>query len=262
MARIAGVDIPRDKRVDVSLTYIFGIGRPTAQKILGTDERQPGDEGPRPDRRRGQPPPRGHRQELHGRGRPAPRGGTEHPAADRDQQVPRRPPPPRPARPRAAHEDQRAPRRGPRRTVGAGARSDEVRTEDDMAERKKRSKQRRREKKNVPRGHALIQSTFNNTIITLTDPNGRGLSLGLRRHGRLQGFAQEHAVRRRASPRRPPRAAHGAWPAPGRGPRQGPRHRPRGGDPLAAGAGPAGTSIRDVTPIPHNGCRPPKRRRV
>jgi small subunit ribosomal protein S13 len=35
MARISGVDIPRDKRVDVSLSYIFGIGRPTAQKICG-----------------------------------------------------------------------------------------------------------------------------------------------------------------------------------------------------------------------------------
>ena len=40
MARIAGVDIPRDKRVVVSLTYIYGIGRPTAEKILDVYKRQ------------------------------------------------------------------------------------------------------------------------------------------------------------------------------------------------------------------------------
>ena len=55
MARIAGVDIPREKRVEVALTYIFGIGLPTAQKILSPDERQPRHARPGPDRRAGQP---------------------------------------------------------------------------------------------------------------------------------------------------------------------------------------------------------------
>ena len=45
-----------------------------------------------------------------------------------------------------------------------------------MAERKGRT--RRREKKSVPRGHAFIQSTFNNTLVTLTDPNGNVLAAG------------------------------------------------------------------------------------
>ena len=45
-----------------------------------------------------------------------------------------------------------------------------------MAERKRAVKQRRREKKNVPQGHVHIQATFNNTIITLSDPEGRVVS--------------------------------------------------------------------------------------
>ena len=47
-----------------------------------------------------------------------------------------------------------------------------------MAERKRATKQRRREKKNVPQGHVHIQATFNNTIITITDPNGNVISWG------------------------------------------------------------------------------------
>ena len=65
MARIAGVDIPRDKRVDVSLRISIGIGRPTSKKICDSRRRLHGDQGARPDRRRGQPDPRAHRQELH-----------------------------------------------------------------------------------------------------------------------------------------------------------------------------------------------------
>ncbi len=63
-----------------------------------------------------------------------------------------------------------------------------------MAERKKAPKQRRREKKNVPQGHVHIQATFNNTLITITDQNGAVDQLGLGRHGRVQGLAQEHAL--------------------------------------------------------------------
>ena len=48
MARISGVDIPRDKRVDVSLSYIYGIGRPTAEKIC-TQASVAGEQGPRAD---------------------------------------------------------------------------------------------------------------------------------------------------------------------------------------------------------------------
>ena len=55
MARIAGVDIPREKRVEVALTYVFGIGLPTSQKILAQTNINPGHAGARPDRRAGQP---------------------------------------------------------------------------------------------------------------------------------------------------------------------------------------------------------------
>ena len=56
MARIAGVDIPREKRVEVALTYIFGIGQTTSKQIAGGDAGQPGYAGQRPDRRRGRAP--------------------------------------------------------------------------------------------------------------------------------------------------------------------------------------------------------------
>ena len=62
MARIAGVDIPRDKRVDISLRYIFGIGGTTAYAHRHADAGEPGDESARPHGRRGEPHPRGHRQ--------------------------------------------------------------------------------------------------------------------------------------------------------------------------------------------------------
>ena len=55
MARIAGVDIPREKRLEISLTYIFGIGRTTAQQICAATEHRPEHPGPRSHRRRGRP---------------------------------------------------------------------------------------------------------------------------------------------------------------------------------------------------------------
>ena len=73
-------------------------------------------------------------------------------------------------------------------------------------------KVRRKEKKNVAHGHAHIKSTFNNTIVSITDPIGRGDLLGLVGPGRLQGLAQVHARSPRSwPPRRPPvvRMEHG-----------------------------------------------------
>ena len=58
MARIAGVDIPREKRLEISLTYIFGIGRTTRAEDLRRHRHRPRHPGPRPHRRRGQPHPR------------------------------------------------------------------------------------------------------------------------------------------------------------------------------------------------------------
>lgn len=129
-----------------------------------------------------------------------------------------------------------------------------------MAERKTRT--RKREKKNVPVGLAYIQSTFNNITITLTDPNGNVLSsassgtVGFKGSRKstpyAAGLAAEEATRRAMD--------HGLRQVDVRikGPGSGREAAIRS---LQA-AGLQVTSIRDVTPVPHNGCRPRKRRRV
>ncbi len=129
-----------------------------------------------------------------------------------------------------------------------------------MAERKQRTS--KREKKNVPVGLAYIQSTFNNITITLTDPNGNVLSsassgtVGFKGSRKstpyAAGLAAEEAARRAMD--------HGLRQVDVRikGPGSGREAAIRS---LQA-AGLQVTSIRDVTPLPHNGCRPPKRRRV
>jgi small subunit ribosomal protein S11 len=129
-----------------------------------------------------------------------------------------------------------------------------------MAERKTKTK--RREKKNIPVGKAFITSTFNNTVITLTDPTGAVLSWassgtagfkGSRKSTPYAaGLAAETAARRAMD--------HGLRQVEVRvkGPGSGREAAIRS----LQSAGLQVTSIRDVTPIPHNGCRPPKRRRV
>jgi small subunit ribosomal protein S11 len=131
-----------------------------------------------------------------------------------------------------------------------------------MAERKRVAKTRRRERKNVPVGHAHIQATFNNTIVTITDPIGGVVSWG---SAGLAGFKGS----RKSTPYAAAMSADGAAKramehgmrqievfvkGPGAGREQAIRS-------LQA-AGLEVTAITDVTPIPHNGCRPPKRRRV
>ena len=130
-----------------------------------------------------------------------------------------------------------------------------------MAEKKK-SRARRRERKSVPRGRAYIQSTFNNTLITMTDPNGNVVSWSSAGSAGFKGsrkstpyaaqMAAETAARRAME--------HGMRQVDVfvRGPGSGREAAIRS---LQA-AGISILSIRDVTPIPHNGCRPPKRRRV
>ena len=67
MARISGVDIPREKRLEISLTYIFGIGRTTAQQVCDETEHVARHAGARPDRRRGRAAAHLHRPEPQGR---------------------------------------------------------------------------------------------------------------------------------------------------------------------------------------------------
>jgi small subunit ribosomal protein S11 len=133
-----------------------------------------------------------------------------------------------------------------------------------MAERQQRGKQRtrRRERKNVPRGRAYVQSTFNNTIITLTDPNGNVLSWGSAGSSNFKGSRKSTPYAAQVAAEKATRQAmeHGLRQVDVyvRGPGSGREAAIR----AIQASGVAIVSIRDVTPIPHNGCRPPKRRRV
>jgi len=121
---------------------------------------------------------------------------------------------------------------------------------------------RRRERKNIDRGTAHIQSTFNNTIVTITDVQGNAISwassgeLGFRGSRKSTPFAAQSAAETAA------KAAmeHGMKTVEVfvKGPGAGREAAIR----ALQGAGLEVSMIKDVTPIPHNGCRPPKRRRV
>ena len=121
---------------------------------------------------------------------------------------------------------------------------------------------RRRERKNVEKGAAHIQATFNNTIVTLTDTEGNVLSwsssgaLGFKGSRKSTPFAAQSAAETAAKGA----MEHGLKTVEVfvKGPGQGREAAIR----ALRVAGLEVTMIKDVTPIPHNGCRPPKRRRV
>jgi len=127
---------------------------------------------------------------------------------------------------------------------------------------KKRTKARRRERKSVPAGRAYIQSTFNNTIVTLTDPQGNIIAWGSSGTAGFKGS-------RKGTPYAAQLAAQDAA-------RKAKEHGLRQVEVYVKGPGSGReaairslqssglyiTGIRDITPIPHNGCRAPKRRRV
>jgi len=121
---------------------------------------------------------------------------------------------------------------------------------------------KKRERKNVPFGLVHIQASFNNTIVTITDQQGNTLSwkssgsLGFRGSRKGTPFAAQQAAMNAANMARD----HGVRSVDVRvsGPGSGRESAVR----ALAAAGIEVRSIRDVTPIPHNGCRPPKRRRV
>ena len=125
-----------------------------------------------------------------------------------------------------------------------------------------RSRPRKRERKFVPSGRAYIRSTFNNTLITLTDPEGNVLASG---SGGTVGFKGARKGTAFAAQRAAENAARRAM---DHGLRQvevfikGPGAGREAAIRSLQAAGITVTRIRDVTPIPHNGCRPPKRRRV
>ncbi|OQX26748.1 MAG: 30S ribosomal protein S11 [Desulfobacteraceae bacterium IS3] len=129
-----------------------------------------------------------------------------------------------------------------------------------MAKRKVRAK--KKEKKNILNGVVHIQSTFNNTIVTITDPVGNIVSWS---SSGVQGFKGS----RKSTPFAAQLAAEDAA-------KKAMEHGMRNVEVFVKGPGAGRESalrslqavgfnvmiIRDVTPIPHNGCRPPKRRRV
>lgn len=126
----------------------------------------------------------------------------------------------------------------------------------------KRIKGKRREKKTIPSGKAFIQSTFNNTIVTLTDPRGNVIAWSSAGTAGFKGS-------RKGTPYAAQMAANTVTKkAMEQGLRQvevyvkGPGSGREAAIRALQAAGLTITSIRDVTPIPHNGCRPPKRRRV
>ena len=121
---------------------------------------------------------------------------------------------------------------------------------------------RRKERKNITSGMAHVNATFNNTMITITDPHGNTISwssagtMGFKGSRKSTPYAAQMAAEdagRKA-------AEHGmrVLEAEVSGPGSGRESALR----ALQAAGFTITSIRDVTPIPHNGCRPPKRRRT
>ncbi len=127
---------------------------------------------------------------------------------------------------------------------------------------KKRTKTKKRERKSIPVGRAYIQSTFNNTMVTLTDPEGNVIAWGSSGTAGFKGS-------RKGTPYAAQLAARDAA-------RRAMEHGLRQVDVYIKGPGSGReaairslqssglyiTGIMDVTPVPHNGCRPPKRRRV
>jgi small subunit ribosomal protein S11 len=120
----------------------------------------------------------------------------------------------------------------------------------------------RREKRNIPRGQAHIQATFNNTIITLTDPQGNTVAWASAGTAGFKGSRKSTPYAAQLAAQQAARAAQDngmrevdifvKGPGPGR----------EAAIRSLQAAGLVVRSITDVTPIPHNGCRPPKRRRV
>jgi small subunit ribosomal protein S11 len=121
---------------------------------------------------------------------------------------------------------------------------------------------KKKEKKNVPYGTVHIQASFNNTIVTFTDPVGNVLawsssgSLGFRGSRKGTPFAAQQASLTAANKAKESglRSVEVRVAGPGSGRESAVR--------ALATAGIEVKNIKDVTPIPHNGCRPPKKRRV
>lgn len=131
-----------------------------------------------------------------------------------------------------------------------------------MTQQRRRTRTRGRERKSIPSGRAYIKSTFNNTIVTLTDPQGNVIAWGSSGTVGFKGSRKSTPYAAQLAARDAVRKAmeHGLRQVgvyvkgPGSGREAAIRSLQSSGLYI--------TSIADVTPIPHGGCRPPKRRRV
>lgn len=130
------------------------------------------------------------------------------------------------------------------------------------AKKVRKTRRKKRERKNIERGQAHIQSTFNNTIITITDMAGNAISwssagnCGFKGSRKSTPFAAQMAgeVAAKAAMEHGLKTVEVYVKGPGSGREAAIRSLQAAGLEI--------NSIKDVTPIPHNGCRPPKRRRV
>ena len=131
-----------------------------------------------------------------------------------------------------------------------------------MAANVKKVVKKRRERKNVEKGVAHIRSTFNNTIVTISDVQGNVISWGTAGEMGFKGSKKSTPYAAQTA------AEHAARIAVDNGMKtvevlvRGPGAGRESAIRALATAGLEITMIKDVTPIPHNGCRPPKRRRV
>ena len=131
-----------------------------------------------------------------------------------------------------------------------------------MAEAKKAAPKKRRELKNVDKGKVFIQSSFNNTLVTITDMNGNTISwssagsLGFKGSRKSTAYAAQQAAEKagRAAKEHGMRSVEVYVKGPGQGRESAIR--------ALQNADLSVSLIQDVSPIAHNGCRPPKRRRI
>ena len=259
MARISGVNIPLNKRVEIGLTYIYGVGRPTSNKLLA-------ELGISPD--------------TYVRDLTEDEVTKLRDLIDRDftvegdlrrersQAVKRlmeigcyrgHAPPARPPRARAEHQDQRSHAQGSQAHVDRG----QEEGDQEMSPAPRRPQRgRRRVKKNVPIGQAHIKTSFNNTIVALTDREGNVIAwesaggAGFKGSRKSTPFAAQ--VTADAAARKGIEQGMQKVEVFVKGPGSGRETAIRS---LQA-AGLEVTGVRDVTPQAHNGCRPRKRRRV
>ena len=131
-----------------------------------------------------------------------------------------------------------------------------------MAREASRGRVRRRERKNITTGVAHVAATFNNTMVTITDAQGKAIAWSSAGQQGFKGSRKSTPYAAQMAAERAGRMAqeHGVrtLEVQVRGPGSGRESALR----ALQAIGFTITAIRDVTPIPHNGCRPPKRRRV